>query len=414
MSTPLAPQLSHKISHSTFSLQNKYLKSTMSIAPVAFEDISLQLEAGMPEDGNKSAKADFAAAPLKGGKSRFVTFSVIIAAAVGVGLVLGLSLGLSGNKSNNSQSAAVEQPTVSNSNTASTFNGSTQVKKEVKNYLCAFAGQIPADGTIILGQSIMPTSSDYTLEDVPACFDGADTDGAWNSAWYKVRACQDGDMTATFSDLYTPTLNTQASALDARVSAYEGSCGEQLQCIGTQDQDIMNTRLGSSTWTAVKGQTYKLRVQHMPGASFGLTVNYSTGTSTASTQSSLLLNNVCANADPIPVDGTVVIGNAGIPLPEDLPVCVEGRRNADGGWYTVQAEKTGRMVANFVAFYEHSDIDDFVSVYEGACGDVVTCVDGSYAFDGENGYYTWDAVEGVDYKIVVHSTGPFSLDVTSV
>ena len=134
----------------------------MSIAPVAFEDISHQLEAGMPEDGNKSAKADIAVAPLKGGKSRFVTFSGVIAAAVGVGLVLGLSLGLSGNESNNSQSAAVDQPTVSNSNPESTFYGSSQVKtKEVKNYLCAFAGQIPADGTIILGQSIMPTSSEY-------------------------------------------------------------------------------------------------------------------------------------------------------------------------------------------------------------------------------------------------------------
>jgi hypothetical protein len=393
-------------------LQNKYLKSTMSIAPVAFEDISHQLEAGLPEDGNKSsAKADFAVAPLKGGKSRFITFSTVFAAAVGVGLILGLSLGLSGGDESNSQSAAVEQPAVSNSNPESSFNGSTSTP--VKNYLCAFAGQIPADGTIILGQSIMPTSSDRTLEDVPACFDGADTDGAWNSAWYKVRACKDGEMTATFSDLYTPTLNTETSALDTRVSAYQGSCGEQLQCIGTQYQDMENSRLGSSTWTAVKGEMYKLRVQHMPGASFGLTVTYKTVTynTGTSTQSSLLLNNMCANADPIPVDGTVVIGNAGIALPEDLPVCVEGRRHADGGWYTVQAEKTGRMVANFVAFYEHDDIDDFVSVYEGECGDVVTCVDGSYAFDGNDGYYAWDAVEGVDYKIVVHSTGPFSLDV---
>jgi hypothetical protein len=383
----------------------------MSIAPIAFEDISLQLEAGMPEDGNKSAKAELGVVPSKGGKSRFMTFSVVIAAAVGVGLVLGLSLGLSGNDSN-SQSVAVEQPTVSNSNPESSFNNgsSTQVKKEVKNYLCAFAGQIPTDGTIILGQSIMPSSQDRTLEDgVPACFDGADTVGSWHSAWYTVRAYEDGDMTATFNDLYTPTLNTQASAMDTRVSAYEGTCGEQLQCIGSQDMD--NGRLGSSTWTAVKGETYKLRVQHMPGASFGLIVTYNTATAT---QSSLLLNNMCANADPIPVDGTVVIGNAGKALPEDLPVCVEGRQRADGGWYTVQADKTGPMVADFVAFYNHNDIHDFVSVYEGTCGEAVTCVDGTYAFDGTHGYYTWDAVEGVDYKIVVHSTGPFSLDVESL
>jgi hypothetical protein len=410
MSTPLTSQPSHKLSYSTTSSQNKYLKSTMSIAPTTLEDISLQLEAGMSEDDNKSAKAELGVAPSKGEKSRFATFSVVIAVAVGVGLVLGLSLGLSGNESN-SQSVAVEQPPVSNSNPESSFNGSTQVKKEVKNYLCAFAGQIPTDGTIILGQSIMPTSQDRTLEDVPACFDGADTVGAWHSAWYSVSACEDGEMTATFNDLYTPTFNTQASALDARVSVYEGSCGEELQCIGTQDQDVENSSLGSSTWTAVKGETYKLRVQHMPGASFGLAVTYNAGTATPS---SLLLNDMCANADPIPVDGTVVIGNAGNALPEDLPVCVEGRQRADGGWYTVQADQTGPMVADFVAFYEHSDINDFVSVYEGACGDVVSCVDGTYTFDGTHGYYTWDAVEGVDYKIVVHSTGPFSLNVESL
>lgn len=374
----------------------------MSIAPVTFEEISLQLEAGLPEDDNKSAKPEFVGAPSKRGKSRFMTFSVVIAAVVGVGLVLGLSLGLPGNESN-TKSAAVEKPTVSSSDLGSTFNGSTKVK-EVKNYLCAFAGQIPTDGTIILDQSSTPSRQDRTLEDVPACFDGAGTVGAWQSAWYSVLASQDGEITATFNDMYTPTLNTQASAFDIRVSAYEGACGDQLQCIGSLDME--NNRLGSATWTAVKGETYKLRVQHMPGVNFGLTVNYNTQTS--------LLNDMCANADPIPVDGTVVIGNAGKALPEDLPVCVEGRRLADGGWYTVQADKTGPMVADFVAFYSHSDIDDFVSVYDGSCGDDVTCVDGTYTFDGTHGYYTWDAVQGVDYKIIVHSTGPFSLDVESL
>jgi hypothetical protein len=86
----------------------------MSIAPIALEDISLQLEAGLPEDGNKkTAKAELGLAPSKKGKSRFVTFSVVVAAAVGVGLILGLSLGLSGNGESNNLPTAVEQPTVS-------------------------------------------------------------------------------------------------------------------------------------------------------------------------------------------------------------------------------------------------------------------------------------------------------------
>jgi hypothetical protein len=373
----------------------------MSIAPVAFEDISLQLEADLSEnDKHKSAKAQLCVAPTKGGKSRFVLLCAVIAATAGVGLVLGLSLGLTSNESN-SKSAEVEQPPVSNSDPApmgESFDGSTKVK----NYLCALSAQIPTDGTIILSQASTPRQ-DSALEDVPACFDGANTVGAWESVWYSVLASVDGEITATFNDVYTPTLNTQVSAFDTRVSAYMGDCGEQLACIGTQDME--NGRLGSTTWTAVKGETYKLRVQKMPGANFGLLVTYKTATS--------LLNDVCANADPIPVDGTVVVGNGGHALAQDLPVCQDGRELADGGWFTVQADKTGPMVAAFFAFYTHYDINDFVSVYEGSCGDAVTCVDGTYTFDGSHGYYTWDAVQGVDYKIVVHSTGPFSLDVES-
>jgi hypothetical protein len=35
------------------------------------------------------------------------------------------------------------------------------------------------------------------------------------------------------------------------------------------------------------------------------------------------------------------------------------------------------MVADFLSLASHNDINDFVSVYEGSCGDVVTCVDGT-------------------------------------
>jgi hypothetical protein len=390
----------------------------MSIAPstfpIALEDISL--EAALPEKDIKSGKPVLGDAPSKGVKSRCVLYA-LIAATMGVGLVLGLSLGLPGNESNSQQSTAVGQPTVSNSD--------PETVKKVKNYLCELANRIPTDGTIILGQSTTP-SPDRALEDVPACFEGADTVGAWQSSWYSVIACTTGEMTATFSNVYTPTLNTEA--FDTRVSAYEGTCGDELACTGTQAME--NGLLGSATWTAVKGKTYKLRVQHMPGTDFGLMVTYKRAPS--NTIFDILLNNgvlvndipaevipvndVCANADPIPVE-TVVVGNAGRELSEDLPVCEEGRNlAADGGWYTVQADKTGPMVAEFFAFYTHFDIDDFVSVYEGHCedGDDVTCVGGTYTFDGTYGKFTWDAVEGVDYKIVVHSTGPFSIDVKSL
>jgi hypothetical protein len=394
----------------------------MSIAPItALEDISL--EAALPENDIKSAKPVLGDVPSKpAGKSRFVLYAVI-AATMGVGLVLGLSLGLTGKESNSQSSA------VSNSDPAST-NESPTVVKEVKNYICELANRIPTDGTIILGQSTT-LSPDRALEDVPACFEGADTVGAWHSSWYSVIACVSGEMTATFSDVYTPTLNTPSSAFDTRVSAYEGSCGDELACTGTVAME--NGGLGSATWTAVKGKTYRLRVQHMPGTNFGVMVTYKRTASNSNTIFDILLNNgilvddpvvvdvipvndVCANADPIPVE-TVVVGNAGRELSEDLPVCQEGRNlAADGGWYTVQADKTGPMVAEFFAFYTHFDINDFISVYEGSCenGDDVTCVGGTYTYDGTYGYYTWDAVEGVEYKIVVHSTGPFSIDVASL
>jgi hypothetical protein len=98
-----------------------------------------------------------------------------------------------------------------------------------------------------------------------------------------------------------------------------------------------------------------------------------------------------------------MIGNAGHALPKDLPVCHEERVLADGSWYTVTADSTGEFTADFQAWYSHIDNVNFISVYEGDCDEALTCVQGSYSFGSSVGRYTWNAVEGVEYKVVVHS-----------
>jgi hypothetical protein len=70
-------------------------------------------------------------------------------------------------------------------------------------------------------------------------------------------------MTATFNDLYTP-LSTRKPLPWTLVSLRTREVVEISYSIGTQDMKENNGRLGLSTWTAVKGETYKLRVQHMP------------------------------------------------------------------------------------------------------------------------------------------------------
>jgi hypothetical protein len=121
--------------------------------------------------------------------------------------------------------------------------------------------------------------------------------------------------------------------------------------------------------------------------------------------------NMCHQAESAPTDGSVMIGNVGHALPKDLPICHEERVLADGSWYTVTADSTGEFTAEFQAWYSHIDNVNFVSVYEGDCDEALTCVEGSYSFGSSIGRYTWNAVEGVEYKVVVHSTGPFALNV---
>jgi hypothetical protein len=224
-------------------------------------DVLLEIEAGLSENDNESAKP----APLKGAKSRFVTLCAVVAAVVGAGLVIGISLDSTRNESK-SHSVAIEQSKGSNSDPArmdeSFQNGST----EVKNFLCEVVVQIPADRTI-LGQFKTTPNQDHDLEDIPVCFDGAAPFKSWYSSWYWIRPVYDGEITAEFNEV---SKTEDFAAFDIRVSVYEGECGEELTCMETKGMN--DGSLGSATWTAVKGKAYKVRVQHMPGTKFGVVV----------------------------------------------------------------------------------------------------------------------------------------------
>jgi hypothetical protein len=77
----------------------------------------------------------------------------------------------------------------------------------------------------------------------------------------------------------------------------------------------------------------------------------------------------------------------------------------------LQAESAPTVVAQFSTWCMYYDNADFVSVYESDCDGVLTCVEGDYGFDGIIG--SWNAVERAEYKVLVHSKGPFALNVSS-
>jgi hypothetical protein len=226
----------------------------------------LQLEPDLPENGNDNdneesvKRAICITAPSKKTKNRFLILCAVVATFVGVRHVFGLSSGSTRSERNRSERKG-PSPT---GRMDESFNPGDEIEK----ILCDLAEEIPTDGIINLGQIHTTPSMDTTLDAVPACFENADHLRSWYSSWYWIRRPSSGIFTANFNEVFKPANNT--SAFDIHVSAYEGDCGEMLECVGTQGEE--NGRHGSATWTTVKGKTYVLRVQHMPGTKFEVPV----------------------------------------------------------------------------------------------------------------------------------------------
>jgi hypothetical protein len=206
-------------------------------------------------------------APSKLTKNRFLMLCAVVATCVGVRYVVGSSSVSTRNQSSkSSQLSAAGGGRMDESYNPGDVSFNPGV--EIEEILCDLEENIPTDGIINLGQIRTTPDMDKTLDAVPACFENADHLRSWYSSWYWIRRPSSGKFTANFNEVFKPANNT--SAFDIHVSAYEGDCGEMLECVGTQG--IENGRHGSATWTTVKGKTYVLRVQHMPGTKFEVPV----------------------------------------------------------------------------------------------------------------------------------------------
>jgi hypothetical protein len=122
----------------------------------------------------------------------------------------------------------------------------------------------------------------------------------------------------------------------------------------------------------------------------------------------------CPKADAVVVDGSTIYGQPSSALSEDVPVCGQDRVHSSGNWYTVTAEEDSTLMALFFGFHQFASVSDFVSVFEGDCSEELTCFDGTYKFDGLYGYYTWNAVAGVEYKMVAHAGCSFGVRVVTL
>jgi hypothetical protein len=153
------------------------------------------------------------------------------------------------------------------------------------------------------------------------------------------------------------------------------------------------------------------------GLSLGLTQGGSSSSASASEATSANFPVVyagCPKADAVVVDGSTIYGQPSSALSEDVPVCGQDRTHSSGNWYTVTAEEDSTLMALFFGFHQFAGVSDFVSVFEGDCSEGLTCFDGTYKFDGLYGYYTWNAVAGVEYKMVAHAGCAFGLRVVTV
>jgi hypothetical protein len=209
-------------------------------------------------------------APSKLTKNRLLIFCAVVSAAVGLIHVFGFSAGSTTRFESNSNSLSdagrMDEAFESfNPGVDEIENESFNPGLEAEKMLCNLAQQTLTDGIINIGQ--IATTPNKNLDAVPACFEN-DHLGSWYSSWYWMRRPRSGLFTLNFDEVFKPANNT--AAFDIHVSAYEGDCGEVLECVGTQG--VENDRHGSTTWTTIKGKTYLLRVQHMPGIKFDVPV----------------------------------------------------------------------------------------------------------------------------------------------
>jgi hypothetical protein len=366
-----------------------------SIAPL---DLSRQVEDGLPLSSEVPDKEPVAAAPKTGGSRRYVLLAAI-AVGIGVGTILGLSLGLTQGGSSR-EPVPVESPTASdttNTNTVTDNVPATDTMDWFPDYskpkidwdillddMCLQAESAPTDGTAVIG------NAGYALpKDLPICHEER---GLADGTYYTVTADQTGEFSAEFQFWYLHSDDVNF------VSVYEGDCNEALTCV--EGAYGFDGTTGRYTWNAVEGVEYKV-VVHSTGP-FVLNVYPPT------------VDVGCLRAHTVDVDGSSSFGQPGSPISGDVPACQQEHGKAGGNWYTVTADEDGILMGLFFAFYQHSGVDDFVSVYEGDCNGDFTCVDGTYEFDGTYGFYTWDAVAGVEYKLIAHSVGAFGLRIVTL
>jgi hypothetical protein len=423
-----------------------------SIAPI---DLSRQIEAGLPLSTNAPVKEpvkSLATVQKTGGSRRYVLLAIIVA-AIGVGTILGLSLGLRQGGSSSeplpvesatatdttttttttdTTTATGADPATPNTDTPANTNTDTSMDSTVTTEPSSDTTPTdtvtdPATNTDTLIDTSTDSSFEPIIDDLPPlvvwedmCYqaESALTDGTAvfgnagqplrndlpicheehvlaDGAWFTVIADESGEFEAEFSAFY------KHSDIVDFVSIYEGDCDEALTCV--EGFYAFDGTAGRYTWDAVEGVQYKV-VVHSTGP-FALTV-YSPAAYGG-----------CLNAQTVVVDGSTVLGQVfgeeGHPISDNVPACHQEHGQAGGNWYTVTADENGTLMGIFFAYYQHSGVDDFISVYEGECNGELTCVDGTYEFDDEYGYYTWDAVAGVEYKVIADAVGPFGLRIVT-
>jgi hypothetical protein len=219
--------------------------------------------------------------------------------------------------------------------------------------------------------------------------------------WYQVTAVEDGVMRAS-------TCSNRTS-IGTTISVMTGNDCDTLSCVKSAnpyESTIGCTDVGTSIeWNVTSDQTYFVYIR-------GTDSNGIFGISIESLE--VPDNDICAAATVLSLDDGVMQGNTvnatedfivGTPCGEDTNITPRGV------WYKIGG--SGNFLRANVCPGSGSYSESAISVYTGDCSDLVCAALSSYTNCGDFGGRTvsWEALEGVEYYLFVHSPyGPGSFE----
>jgi len=208
---------------------------------------------------------------------------------------------------------------------------------------------------------------------------------ATKALWYSINVTDDGCIFAS----------TEESEITSVIAVYEGSSCSNLTCIGT-NEEYRGYYSSGLFWKATPGATYYLLAGGRSFSSGSLRLSVDT--------EPCIGNDSCDNATEISVLPYVHAGSLRLASRSEIRLnsaCPSTPQSVPSAWYTLQAPSSTCLTAS-VAVDDgvESNATYNIAVHLGSSCSNMTCV---VETSTDNRLATWEAVDGLNYKIAVFS-----------